>query len=286
MAEETPVTYEELTGELKKKYDEVKSALEADLIGSYGIGTNVVKLGYHPGEGSDEGGCSHSKGEEEADCFAWDYTEMPGWTGASSSIDSPKKGFRPFQQRARQMKAEILEEVKKEIEKMLAPDSSAMQSSPSSPSSWRYSPALRHRCPSVGWSFLLLLVIIVPAVRPVRPLEDILRRRNHLPPPHPPLPRHPRRPRCPPTCGSASSPELGGGKPSPFRSFSFSLSDGMGFAPERGLSSSLLFGADWMERLEAEEEEEDIATEEEGFLVSTAKTEEGDEEDWSVGMVK
>src|SRR5215218_3746717 len=30
-----------------------------------------------------------------------------------------KKGFRPFQQRARQMKAEILEEVKKEIEKML-----------------------------------------------------------------------------------------------------------------------------------------------------------------------
>ncbi|KAK1665110.1 hypothetical protein QYE76_053269 [Lolium multiflorum] len=30
-----------------------------------------------------------------------------------------KKGFRPFQQRARQMKAEILEEVKKEIKKML-----------------------------------------------------------------------------------------------------------------------------------------------------------------------
>ncbi|KAK1668633.1 hypothetical protein QYE76_056792 [Lolium multiflorum] len=29
-----------------------------------GIGTNVVKLGYHPGEGSDEGGCSHGKGEE------------------------------------------------------------------------------------------------------------------------------------------------------------------------------------------------------------------------------
>ncbi|KAK1641870.1 hypothetical protein QYE76_059675 [Lolium multiflorum] len=35
MAEETPVTVEELTGELKKKYDEVKSALEADLIGSF-----------------------------------------------------------------------------------------------------------------------------------------------------------------------------------------------------------------------------------------------------------
>ncbi|KAK1605235.1 hypothetical protein QYE76_028908 [Lolium multiflorum] len=35
MAEETPVTYEELTGELKKKYDEVKVLLEADLIGSF-----------------------------------------------------------------------------------------------------------------------------------------------------------------------------------------------------------------------------------------------------------
>ena len=30
-----------------------------------------------------------------------------------------KKGFRPFQQRARQMKVEVLEEVKKEVEKML-----------------------------------------------------------------------------------------------------------------------------------------------------------------------
>ncbi|KAK1665013.1 hypothetical protein QYE76_053172 [Lolium multiflorum] len=35
MAEETPVTYEELNGELKKKYDEVKAFLEADLIGSF-----------------------------------------------------------------------------------------------------------------------------------------------------------------------------------------------------------------------------------------------------------
>jgi hypothetical protein len=30
-----------------------------------------------------------------------------------------KKGFRPFQQRARQMRTKVLEEVKKEIEKML-----------------------------------------------------------------------------------------------------------------------------------------------------------------------
>ncbi|KAK1649246.1 hypothetical protein QYE76_067051 [Lolium multiflorum] len=200
VAEETPVTYEELTGELKKKYGEVKSALETDPIGSShytrspGIGTNVVELGYHPGEGSDDGGCSHSKGEEGADpggrtiprappalpvfgvdlsgdgklgfgftsadeleevdiglgdkprptfisrkldpqlrgqmiallkeypdCFAWDYTEMPGLDRSIIEHRLPlKKGFRPFQQRARQMKAEILEEVKKEIEKMLA----------------------------------------------------------------------------------------------------------------------------------------------------------------------
>ncbi|KAK1694107.1 hypothetical protein QYE76_010804 [Lolium multiflorum] len=200
MAEETPVTYGELSGELKKKYDEVKVLLEADLIDSsldtrsHGVSTNVVELGYHPGEGSDEGGCSHSKGEEEADpsdriilhappalpvfgvdltgdgklgfgftsadeleevdigpgdrprptfisrkldpqlrsqmiallkeypdCFAWDYTEMPGLDRSIIEHRLPlKKGFRPFQQRARQMKAEILEEVKKEIEKMLA----------------------------------------------------------------------------------------------------------------------------------------------------------------------
>ncbi|KAK1611781.1 hypothetical protein QYE76_035454 [Lolium multiflorum] len=35
MAEGTPVTYEDLTEELKKKYDEVKAVLEADLIGSF-----------------------------------------------------------------------------------------------------------------------------------------------------------------------------------------------------------------------------------------------------------
>ncbi|KAK1627411.1 hypothetical protein QYE76_001726 [Lolium multiflorum] len=35
MADGTPVTYEDLTDELKKKYDEVKAILEADLIGSF-----------------------------------------------------------------------------------------------------------------------------------------------------------------------------------------------------------------------------------------------------------
>ncbi|KAK1692302.1 hypothetical protein QYE76_008999 [Lolium multiflorum] len=35
MADSTPVTYEDLTEELKKKYDEVKAILEANLIGSF-----------------------------------------------------------------------------------------------------------------------------------------------------------------------------------------------------------------------------------------------------------
>ncbi|KAK1633081.1 hypothetical protein QYE76_007396 [Lolium multiflorum] len=58
--------------------------------------------------------------KEYPDCFAWDYTEMPGLDRSIIEHRLPlKKGFRPFQQRARQMKAKILEEVKKEIEKML-----------------------------------------------------------------------------------------------------------------------------------------------------------------------
>ena len=58
--------------------------------------------------------------KEYRDCFAWDYTEMPGLDRNIIEHWLPlKKGFWPFQQRARQMKAEVLEEVKKEVEKML-----------------------------------------------------------------------------------------------------------------------------------------------------------------------
>jgi hypothetical protein len=58
--------------------------------------------------------------KEYADCFAWDYTEMPGLDRSIVEHRLPlKPGFRPFQQQARQMKAEILEEVKKEVEKMI-----------------------------------------------------------------------------------------------------------------------------------------------------------------------
>ena len=58
--------------------------------------------------------------KEYRDCFAWDYTEMPGLDRNIVEHQLPlKKGFRPFQQPARQMKAEVLEEVKKEVQKML-----------------------------------------------------------------------------------------------------------------------------------------------------------------------
>jgi hypothetical protein len=58
--------------------------------------------------------------KDYADCFAWDYTEMPGLDRSIVEHRLPlKNGFWPFQQRARQMKAEVLVEVKKEVEKML-----------------------------------------------------------------------------------------------------------------------------------------------------------------------
>jgi hypothetical protein len=58
--------------------------------------------------------------KEYSDCIAWDYTEMPGLDRSFVEHRLPlKKGFQPFQQRAHQMRTEILEEVKKEIEKML-----------------------------------------------------------------------------------------------------------------------------------------------------------------------
>jgi hypothetical protein len=58
--------------------------------------------------------------KEYSDCFAWDYTEMPRLDRSIIEHQLPlKKGFQPFQQRAHQMRTEVLEEVKKEIEKML-----------------------------------------------------------------------------------------------------------------------------------------------------------------------
>jgi hypothetical protein len=51
--------------------------------------------------------------KEYSNCFAWDYTEMPGLDRSIVEHRLPlKKGFRPFQQRACQMRTEVLEEVK------------------------------------------------------------------------------------------------------------------------------------------------------------------------------
>jgi hypothetical protein len=58
--------------------------------------------------------------KEYSDCFAWDYTEMPGLDRSIVEHQLPlRKGFCPFQQQTCQMRTEVLEEVKKEIEKML-----------------------------------------------------------------------------------------------------------------------------------------------------------------------
>jgi hypothetical protein len=58
--------------------------------------------------------------KEYSDCFAWDDTEMTGLDRSIIEHRLPlKKGFQPFQQRARQMRTKVLEEVKKEIQKML-----------------------------------------------------------------------------------------------------------------------------------------------------------------------
>jgi hypothetical protein len=58
--------------------------------------------------------------KEYSSCFVWDYTEMPGLDRSIVEHWLPlKKGFQPFQQRARQMRTKVLEEVNKEIEKML-----------------------------------------------------------------------------------------------------------------------------------------------------------------------
>jgi hypothetical protein len=58
--------------------------------------------------------------KEYSDCFAWDYTKMPGLDRSIVEHRLPlNKGFRPFQQRVCQIRTEVLEEIKKEIEEIL-----------------------------------------------------------------------------------------------------------------------------------------------------------------------
>jgi hypothetical protein len=79
----------------------------------------VTKLALIPIEGPEKA-TGESLLKEYTDCFTWDYMEIPALDRSIVEHRLPlKKGFRTFQQRVRQMRTEVLEEVKKEIEKML-----------------------------------------------------------------------------------------------------------------------------------------------------------------------
>jgi hypothetical protein len=70
--------------------------------------------------------------KEYADCFTWDYTKMLGLDRSIVEHRLPlKKGFRPFQQRAWQMKVEVLVEVRKRWKRCWKQDSSGPASMPS-----------------------------------------------------------------------------------------------------------------------------------------------------------
>ncbi|KAK1642214.1 hypothetical protein QYE76_060019 [Lolium multiflorum] len=81
MEEGTPVTYEDLPEELKKKYDDVQALLEADPFPAvntaectypercqpgFALGINMVEPGHHSGKDQSEGNRSRSKDKEEA----------------------------------------------------------------------------------------------------------------------------------------------------------------------------------------------------------------------------
>jgi hypothetical protein len=56
--------------------------------------------------------------KEYKDCFAWDYSEMPGWDRSIVEHQLPiKPGFRPYKQPPQKIyKDEVLADVKKEVE--------------------------------------------------------------------------------------------------------------------------------------------------------------------------
>jgi hypothetical protein len=58
--------------------------------------------------------------KEYKDCFAWDYSEMPGLDRSILEHRLPiKSGFRPYKQPPRKIyKDEVLADVKKEIERL------------------------------------------------------------------------------------------------------------------------------------------------------------------------
>ena len=58
--------------------------------------------------------------KEYVDCFAWDYTEMPGLSRELVEHQLPiKKGFRPFKQKPHQFNSIIHDRIKEEINRLL-----------------------------------------------------------------------------------------------------------------------------------------------------------------------
>jgi hypothetical protein len=60
---------------------------------------------------------------EYSDCFAWNYTEMPGLSREIVEHRLPiKSGFRPFKQKARTFRPDLLPQIKDEIHRLLETD--------------------------------------------------------------------------------------------------------------------------------------------------------------------
>jgi hypothetical protein len=58
--------------------------------------------------------------KEYSDCFAWNYTEMPGLSREIVEHRLPiKSGFRPFKQKARTFRPDLLPRIKDEIYRLL-----------------------------------------------------------------------------------------------------------------------------------------------------------------------
>jgi hypothetical protein len=61
--------------------------------------------------------------KEYSDCFAWNYTEMPGLSREIVEHQLPIKfGFRPFKQRTRTFRPDLLPRIKDEIHRLLEAD--------------------------------------------------------------------------------------------------------------------------------------------------------------------
>jgi hypothetical protein len=61
--------------------------------------------------------------KEYSDCFAWNYTEMPGLSREIVEHRLPiKSGFRPFKQKARTFRPDLLPRIKDEIHRLLEAD--------------------------------------------------------------------------------------------------------------------------------------------------------------------